>query len=139
MTRHRLYGLVAKRIQRCDFLDMNFCWDLGIFEVLGIKFSTDTAQISPILINFEGKISEIIKILNNWSRGHITPLGKITVVKTLVLPKLIQLFVNLPDLSGDFLKELGNILFSSLISMGREAKVILVKKILSVNCKKMED
>ena len=128
----------SKKNSKVRFLrDMNFCWDPGIFQVLFIKFSTDTTQISSI--NFEGKIREIRKILNKWSRWQITPLGKITVVKTLVLPKLIQLFVNLPDLSGDFLKELGNILFSSLISMGREAKVILVKKILSVNCKKMED
>ena len=80
--------------------DMNFCWDPGIFQVLGVKFSTDTTQISSI--KFEGKISEIRKILNNWGRRQITPRGKITVVKTLVLPKLTHLFVNLPDPSGDF-------------------------------------
>ena len=99
---------------------MNFCWDPGIFQVLVIKFSTDTTQISSI--NFEGKISEIRKILNNWSRRQIPPLGKITVVKTLVLPKLTQLFVNLPDPTGDFLKEFDKMCFKFLWD-GKQNKI----------------
>ena len=59
-----------------------------MFQVLGIKFSSDTAPISSI--NFEGKINEIRNILSKWSRQQITPLGKIAVVKPLVLPKLID-------------------------------------------------
>ena len=91
----------SKKNSKVRFLrDMNFCWNPGIFQVLGIKFSTDTTQISSI--KFEGKISEIRKILNNWGRRQITPRGKITVVKTLVLPKLTHLFVHLSDQSGDF-------------------------------------
>ena len=86
----------SKKNSKVRFLrDKNFCWDPGIFQVLGIKFSTDTTQISAI--NFEGKVSEVRKILNNWSRRQITPLGKITVVKTLVLLNLTHLFVSLPD------------------------------------------
>ena len=72
---------------------MNLSWDPGIFRVLGVKFSTDTGQISSL--NFEGKQTEI-KILKNRSRWQITPLGKITVVKTLALSTLIHVFVNRP-------------------------------------------
>ena len=46
--------------------DMNFCWDPGIFTVLGIKFSTDVKQIPSI--NYEGKLTEIKRILNTWSK-----------------------------------------------------------------------
>ena len=54
----------SKKNSKVQYLrDMNFCWDPGIFQVLGIKFSTDTTQIS--LISFVGKISEMRKILNN--------------------------------------------------------------------------
>ena len=42
--------------------DMKICWDPGIFKVLGIKFSTDITQIT--LVNFEGKLTEIKRILN---------------------------------------------------------------------------
>ena len=124
----------CKKNSKVRFLrDMNFCWDPGIFQALGIKFSTDTTRISSI--NFEGKISEIRKILNNWSRRQILPLGKITVVKTLVLPKLTHLFVSLLDLSGDFLKELDKMFFKFLWD-GKQSKI---SKNVSVSCKKMED
>ena len=116
---------------------MNFCSDPRIFQVLGIKFSADTVQIS--LLNFEGKICEIRKILNNWSRRQITALGEIIVVKTLVLPKLIRRFVNLPNPAGDLKKkkkeeeeEERKIHFC-----GMENGVRFVK-MLSVNCKEME-
>ena len=111
----------SKKNSKVRFLrDMNFCWDPGIFQVLGIKFSTDTTQTSSI--NFEAKISEIRKILNNWSRRQITPLGKITVVKTLVLLKLTHLFVNLPDPTGDFLKEFDKMCFKFLWD-GKQNKI----------------
>ena len=44
--------------------DINFCWDPGIFKVLGIKFCTDTGRISEI--NYEDKLLEIQRILNRW-------------------------------------------------------------------------
>ena len=94
----------SKKNSNVRFLrDKNFCWDPGIFQVLEIKFCSDATQISSI--NFERKINEIIMILNNWSRRQITSLREIAVVKTLVLPKLIHLYVSLLDPSGDFLKE----------------------------------
>ena len=59
--------------------DMNFCWDPGIFKVLGIKFCTDIDRISEI--NYENKLIEIQRMLRRWNRRQLTPLGKITVVK----------------------------------------------------------
>ena len=35
---------------------MNFCWDLGIFQILGVKCSADTEQISTI--NYDDKLQE---------------------------------------------------------------------------------
>ena len=37
--------------------DMNFCWDPGIFTVLGITFCTDIDRISEI--DYENKLIEI--------------------------------------------------------------------------------
>ena len=51
--------------------DMNFCWDPGIFTVLGIKFSTDIKQITSI--SYEGKLTEIKGILNTWSNARLLP------------------------------------------------------------------
>jgi hypothetical protein len=92
--------------------DMNFCWDPGIFKVLGIKFSTDTERIAEI--NYDGKLTEIQKILNNWEKRQLTPFGKVTVIKALVVSKLVHLFINVPDPSVIFLKELETMLFKFL-------------------------
>ena len=46
--------------------DRDFCWDPGIFKVLGIRFSTDTERISKINseLNYDGRLTEMRKILN---------------------------------------------------------------------------
>ena len=92
--------------------DRNFCWDPGIFKILGVKFSTDTNVISDL--NYEGKILKIRRILNIWKKRQLTPLGKITVIKTLVIPTVAYLFINVPDPSDIFLRELEGELFGFL-------------------------
>ena len=99
---------------------MNFCWDPGIFTVLGTKFSTDVKQITSI--NYEGKLTEIKRILNTWSKCQITHLGKITVINTLALSRLIYLFVSFPDPLDDFLHELNTLLFQFLWG-GKQSKI----------------
>ena len=44
-------------------MDINLCWDPGIFQILGIKFSIDITQITSI--NCEGTLTEIRRILNS--------------------------------------------------------------------------
>ena len=92
--------------------DKNFCWDPGIFTVLGIKFTTAIDQI--VNINYEGKLKLIKNILVKWKKRHLTPFGKITVIKTLALSKLIYLFSNLPDPNYNFLQELDTLFFKFL-------------------------
>ena len=58
-----------------------------------------------VLINYENNLKEMEKknLLNAWSRRNITPFGKITVIKTLVISKITHLFMNLPDPDERFL------------------------------------
>ena len=64
--------------------DRNFIWDPGTFKTLGIHFSTKTEEISKL--NFEGKIDEIKRELARWKKRHLTTLGKVTIIKTLIIP-----------------------------------------------------
>ena len=70
--------------------DRIFCWDPGIFKVLGIRISTDTERISEI--NTDGRLTEIRNILNKWSKRQLTPFGKITAIKILAISKIVHLF-----------------------------------------------
>ena len=88
---------------------MNFCWNPGIVKVIGVKCSTSTDEISTI--NYEGKLQEINTVLVIWMKRKLTPLGKITVIKTLVVSKITHLFITLPDPPATFLHELENVLF----------------------------
>ena len=56
-------------------------------KALGIFFSYDSRK--AIELNFIGKIWNLEKTLNSWKRGNLTLLGKINIVKTLALSKLI--------------------------------------------------
>jgi len=54
------------------------------------------------------------KTLNKWNRRQLTPLGRITVLKSLVLSQLTYLFLNLPDPPTNVLKELEHMFFQFL-------------------------
>ena len=45
-------------------------------------------------INYDGRLTEIRKILNKWSKRQLKPFGKITVIKTLAISKMVNLFIN---------------------------------------------
>ena len=92
--------------------DRNFIWDPGTFKILGILFSADTSRMTEI--NFDGKIDEAKRIMSKWNKRVLTPLGKLTILKTLIVPKLTYLLINLPDPSNQFLKEYDKLLFQFL-------------------------
>ena len=69
--------------------ELNLNWNPATFKVLGVVFSTNVHGI--VLNNYENKLKEMENILNAWSRRNVTPFGKITVIKTLVIAKITHL------------------------------------------------
>ena len=100
--------------------DKNFIWNPGIFKVLGINFSVNMEEI--VTINYENKLQEIDTLLKVWSKRHLTPFGKITVIKTMALAKLVHLFINLPDPKVTFINRL-NKMFNDFLWDGKRAKM----------------
>ena len=47
-------------------------------------------------LNFENSLQKIQTELKMWQMRHLTPFGKVTVLKSLILAKFIHLFVSLP-------------------------------------------
>ena len=45
-----------------------------------------------VKINYASKIDKIRILINYWKRRNVSPLGKITIVKSLLLPLLINIF-----------------------------------------------
>ena len=82
--------------------EIHLDWNPVRFMVLGVVFSTDVIEI--VTINFENKLNEMKKVLNAWSRRNLTPFGRITVIKSLVISKINHLLMNLPDPEEKFLR-----------------------------------
>ena len=100
--------------------EINLDWNPVTFTVLCVVFSTDVLEI--VTINFENKLNEMKKELNAWSRRNLTPFGRITVIKSLVISKITHLLMNLPDPEESFLKELNKLLYNFLL-YGKNYKI----------------
>lgn len=91
-------------------------WDNSCFKVLGIKFPKKLDEI--VEINYRDKIEEIKKLLLNWSKRNLTPLGRITVIKSLALSKITHLMLSLPNPSEKIIKEIQIMFFKYLWQNG---------------------
>ena len=90
--------------------NFNLLWSNCNFKLLGIRFSLELQEM--IHINYNEKIKELMNVLKSWQHRKLTLLGKITVIKTLALPKLVHLFSSLPNLSQEMISKVNKIFYS---------------------------
>ena len=76
------------------------------FTVLSVHFSTNLYNIQEL--NYNVKLKEVKKLLEQWSKRSLSTLGKIAVIKSLVLSTFVYLFSSLlnPNPTDAFLKTL---------------------------------
>ena len=75
--------------------ELNLSWGKNTFSYLGIDFHSDLSKM--VKMNYDKKLIEISALLKSWSKRYLTPIGRITVLKTLAIPKLLHLFSALPN------------------------------------------
>ena len=90
--------------------DRNLQWSNDPFTVLGITFSTDLYKIPDL--NFRKKLENIQKLITYWKKRNLTVLGRICVVKTLLISKLVHLFTSIPSPNAETITNLETILFN---------------------------
>ena len=106
---------IGSKIHSKDKLvpERNLNWNqTGKFKLLGIKF--DLFNQDKTFLNFEEKILKVKSLLNSWVYRDLTYIGKITVIKSLALPILIQSFTVLPNPPSETINELQRVLFNFL-------------------------
>ena len=62
-------------------------WTQENFTLLGIKFTLNLNDI--VNINYKDKITQISNEIKIWNKRNLTPVGKITIIKSLFLSNLI--------------------------------------------------
>ena len=82
------------------------------FTILGIEFTVDLLNITDI--NVRKKLFTIKNQLIQWSKRSLTPFGKITVIKSLILSQITHILTSLPNPSDKMLKEINNMFYDFL-------------------------
>ena len=103
----KLIWIGKKRYSR-DKRDTNrkLLWRNTQFRFLGIEFSVDLSEM--INLNYAAAICQT---LNAWKSRYLTPIGKLTVLKTLIIPKFNHLFSSLPNPKLEQLTQLNHIMY----------------------------
>ena len=67
----------------------------------------DMTDMTKILkLNYNKYLPVITNTIKQWNNRYLTPIGKITIIKTFLLSKLTHLFTSLPTPSDAFIKKI---------------------------------
>ena len=100
----------SSNLRFCE--EVNLHWEMNEFTVLGVKFTYNLKDM--VDLNYSDKLNEIRKMFLNWSKRILTPLGKITVIKSLALSKMNHLILALPNPSKKITDELQKMFYQYL-------------------------
>ena len=89
------------------------------FKLLGIKFTSNLQNFSRI--NLETKIPEIEKLLLAYKRRNLSLLGRVTVIKSLAISKLIHIFSVIDTISTELLTKIEK-LFQEFVWNGKKLR-----------------
>ena len=90
--------------------ELNLQWGRDKFTLLGIDFSVNLHEIPKI--NFDKKLVKLKTLIKTWSRRSLTPIGKIVLIKSLLLSQLNHLFISIPNPDEQFLQSISSIFYS---------------------------
>ena len=101
------------------FEDQGLRWKSCNFKSLGVNFSLNLGLIYDL--NYKEKLKHMSQTLNLWRMRSLSLIGKVCVIKTLVLPQLLYLFSVLSvKIPAKFFKELTTLFFKFIWSGGRD-------------------
>ena len=84
-------------------------WNPPKFKILGIWFTNDLKECE--VLNFIEFFLEIRALYKVWLQRQITPLGRVAVLKSLILSKIIHLWMLLPNTPDNLVNELQKTVF----------------------------
>ena len=87
----------------------NMKWNPLRFKILGLWFTNDLDSMTEI--NIKDKFNEVKKLFNTWTKRNITPLGRVAILKSLILSKLVFLWLTLPNPPDKLINELQKMCF----------------------------
>ena len=108
-----------KGSQIFPFSEHGLKWNKFTFKTLGIHFSLNISQLYDL--NHKIKLKSIENTLNCWRARNLSLVGKICVIKTLLLPQLLYYFsVLCIKIPKNFFRQLNTILYKFIWNGGSD-------------------
>ena len=102
--------LGSKRRSQIKYMPhVKIVWNPSQFKILGAWFTQDLKDCENII--YKEKFFEVKALFNIWLKRLITPLGRVAILKSLILSKLVHLWILLPDPPDDFVNNLQKMCF----------------------------
>ena len=110
-TKTKLIWIGRKRYSR-EKLDTSskLQWGSTTFNLLGIIFSVNLDDMPSL--NYSVALEKSKILIANWKKRVLSPIGKITIIKTFTLSNFIHLLTTLPSPSKQFIKNVNELFFS---------------------------
>uniref|UniRef100_A0A8C7WYP2 Reverse transcriptase domain-containing protein n=1 Tax=Oryzias sinensis TaxID=183150 RepID=A0A8C7WYP2_9TELE len=124
--------LLDKNERTNPTLDSPFAMANEGFTYLGIKICPDLTHL--ISLNYDPLVDKVREMLNRWTQMPISMIGRINIIKMVVLPKFLYLFQALPLPLPDTFFQCINNLFNQFIWNYKKAR--LKTKLLCLPYKK---
>ena len=103
-------GSLANRMPNPNITQKKLKWAKdGKFKALGVNFSIRLEEMEDLNYNMVMKAAS--NLVHHWSRRNLTVLGRITVVKSLLIPKFNHLILSIPNPTKAFLKRLQKLIY----------------------------
>ena len=90
------------------------------FEILGITYNIEDME-NITKTNIYRKMGEVKKLIRIWHARNLTPYGKITIIKSLLMSKFTHMLLSLPSPSKELVDEQNHI-FSDFLWAGKSPK-----------------
>ena len=101
------------------FSNDGLTWKTNSFRYLGVNFSLNVKALYEL--NFIPKLTQIQQIMNCWRSRNLSLIGKITVIKSLLLPQFLYLFsVLCIPIPRTFFKRLNTLFFKFIWKGGND-------------------
>ena len=88
----------------------NLKWEINTFRVLGITFSVNLNDMPSL--NNDTITTDVERTLVPWRQQKLTPIGKICILKTFIIPRLTTLFMTIPRPTPWTFKSLNKLFYS---------------------------
>ena len=103
----------------CQDLNMQWLAEGGALDVLGVKVFADAQRTRNS--NYSQKLKEMEETMSPWLQRSLTPLGRVILVKSLLLAKFVHLFAAIENPDKAYMAKLESLLFKFI--WGKKDKI----------------